>query len=159
MKEVIEMAKKLLAHYIEADKCGLSNNDFKHEIKALSSLLSDYERVLKENEELNSRLKATAMVFRDKTIQTYRDSEIELTSRITDLQKENEELKTLIAHKNGYTHQLEQDLYENASNCVIPKQKIKDKIKEVKNEEDLYARGNIIAILSELLEEENESND
>lgn len=125
----------------------LRKNDF-------DKFLSDYKRVLKENEELKSRLKATTMVFRDKTIQTYRDNEIELTSRITDLQKENEELKMLIAHKNGYTHQLEQDLYENASNCVIPKQKIKDKIEEVKNEEDLYARGNIIAILLELLEEE-----
>lgn len=125
----------------------LRKNDF-------DKFLSDYKRVLKENEELKSRLKATTMVFRDKTIQTYRDNEIELTSRITDLQKENEELKMLIAHKNGYTQQLEQDLYENASNYVIPKQKIKDKIEEVKNEEDLYARGNIIAILLELLEEE-----
>lgn len=35
------MAEELLAHYIEADKCGLTNNDFKHEIRALSSLLSD----------------------------------------------------------------------------------------------------------------------
>lgn len=125
----------------------LRKNDF-------DKFLSDYKRVLKENEELKSRLKATTMVFRDKTIQTYRDNEIELTSRITNLQKENEELKTLIAHKNGYTQQLEQDLYENASNYVIPKQKIKDKIEEVKSEEDLYARGNIIAILLELLEEE-----
>lgn len=73
------------------------------------------------------------------------------------LKKENEELKGLIAHKNRYTEQLEQDLFENASNYVISKQKITDKIEEVKNEEDLYARGNIIAILLELLEEEKQN--
>lgn len=42
--------------------------------------------------------------------------------------KENEELKGLIAHKNGYTKKLEEDLFENCSNYVIPVQKVKDKI-------------------------------
>ena len=47
--------------------------------------------------------------------------------------KENEELKRLVAHKNGYTKKLEEDLFENCSNYVIPKQKVKDKIEEYKN--------------------------
>ena len=42
--------------------------------------------------------------------------------------KENKELKEIIARKNGYTQSLEEDLFGNASNYVIPKQKIKDKI-------------------------------
>ena len=46
--------------------------------------------------------------------------------------KENEELKRLVAHKNGYTKKLEEDLFENCSNYVIPKQKVKDKIEEYK---------------------------
>ena len=44
--------------------------------------------------------------------------------------KENEELKRLVAHKNGYTKKLEEDLFENCSNYVIPVQKVKDKIEE-----------------------------
>lgn len=47
--------------------------------------------------------------------------------------KENEELKNLIAHKNAYTKMLEKDLFENCSNYVISRQKIKDKIEEYKN--------------------------
>ena len=46
--------------------------------------------------------------------------------------KENEELKRLVAHKNGYTKKLEEDLFENCSNYVIPVQKVKDKIEEYK---------------------------
>ena len=52
---------------------------------------------------------------------------------IEKLQKENEELKKLIAHKNAYTKMLEKDLFENCSNYVISRQKIKDKIEEYKN--------------------------
>lgn len=37
----------------------------------------------------------------------------------------------------------------------IPKQKIKDKIEEVKKEENLYARTNIIQVLEELLQGED----
>lgn len=37
----------------------------------------------------------------------------------------------------------------------IPKQKIKDKIEEIKKEENLYARTNIIQILQELLQKED----
>lgn len=51
---------------------------------------------------------------------------------IEKLQKENEELKDLIIHKNEYTKKLEEDLFENCSNYVIPKSKIKDKIEEEK---------------------------
>lgn len=46
--------------------------------------------------------------------------------------KENEELKGLIAHKNGYTKKLEEDLFENCSNYVVSVQKIKDKIEKEK---------------------------
>lgn len=51
---------------------------------------------------------------------------------IEKLQKENEELRGLIAHKNGYTKKLEEDLFENCSNYVVSIQKVKDKIEEYK---------------------------
>lgn len=36
-----------------------------------------------------------------------------------------------MAHKNGYTGALEKDLFENCSNYVVPKSKIKEKIEEL----------------------------
>lgn len=54
IKEDIKTMENIIKSYIEADKCGLSNNDFKCEISALSNILSDYKRVLKENEELKN---------------------------------------------------------------------------------------------------------
>ena len=56
IEETIKTIEKMIKSYKEADECGLSNNDFKNEIKALSNILSDYKRVLKENEELKSEL-------------------------------------------------------------------------------------------------------
>ena len=86
-----------------------------------------------------------------------------LVENIGKLQKENEELKRLMAHKNGYTKLLEEDLFENCSNYVIPIQTIKGKIEELKQEKEKYGNCLIkmyedelvnrdIKILQELLE-------
>lgn len=48
-------------------------------------------------------------------------------------QKEIEKQASLIKFDVKYRNQLEQDLYENASNYVISKEKIKDKIKEIED--------------------------
>ena len=39
-EQAIEIIEKMIKSYIEADECGLSNNDFKHEIKALQTVLN-----------------------------------------------------------------------------------------------------------------------
>lgn len=57
---------------------------------------------------------------------------------IEKLQKENEELKRLIAHKNEYTKKLEEDLFENAENYVISKQKVKGRIEKYKELSDKF---------------------
>lgn len=86
-----------------------------------------------------------------------------LVENIEKLQKENEELKRLMVHKNGYTKLLEEDLFENCSNYVIPIQTIKGKIEELKQEKEKYGNCLIkmygdelvnrdIKILQELLE-------
>lgn len=80
--------------------------------------------------------------------------------------KENEEFKKLIAHKNAYTKMLEKDLFENCSNYVISRQKIKDKIEYLEdyieeNSDEQGYWGNInpdviygqIEILEEILKE------
>ena len=54
--------------------------------------------------------------------------------------KENEEVKRLIAHKNEYTKKLEEDLFENAENYVISKQKVKDKIRHYQELQDNYIK-------------------
>lgn len=46
-QEAIEIVEGIVKSYIEADECGLSNNDFKHEIKALQTVLN----MLKERDE------------------------------------------------------------------------------------------------------------
>lgn len=62
-------------------------------------------------------------------------SVLKLCEIIEKLQKENEELKRLMAHKNGYTKLLEEDLFENCSNYVIPIQTIKGKIWKLFNKD------------------------
>ena len=100
-----------------------------------------------------------------------------LLKLIKKLQKENEEVKRLIAHKNEYTKKLEEDLFENAENYVIPVQKVKDRIEKYKKLSDKFYvkflesdRYNtdirekgikcdaIILALEELIEERGEKN-
>ena len=191
--------------------------------KYVDVILSDYKRVLKENEEWkrayqeekeqqfnlikeNEKLKAVRKWYFENTVskictpeilnkilrndyiskQKVKDKIEELNKKILDaerfderilkyryqkqvlqelieesiekLQKENEESKDLIAHKNEYTKKLEKDLFENCSNYVISKQKIKDKIEELKRmkvegEAFTTAVNFAILILQELLEE------
>lgn len=108
-------------------------------INAIEHILSDYKRVLKKNEQLSTE--------------------------VNSLKKENEELKELMAHKNGYTKKLEQDLFENARNYVISIQKVKDKIEELEEQykialEENTTKAFIIkwqtTILQELIEEREE---
>lgn len=54
IEEDIKTMENIIKSYIEADECGLSNNDFKCEILALSNILSDYKRVLKENKKIRN---------------------------------------------------------------------------------------------------------
>ena len=79
--------------------------------------------------------------------------------------KENEEVKRLIAHKNEYTKKLEEDLFENAENYVISKQKVKDKIRHYQELQDNYIKKYdeineglqaMINALQELIEEREE---
>ena len=79
----------------------------------------------------------------------------ELINKINEMQKEIENLKELMAHKNGYTKQLEEDLFENDSNYVVSKDKIREKIKELDEKwHVLYRDSEVKDMLKELLEEE-----
>ena len=49
-------------------------------------------------------------------------------------QKEIEEKDKLICFNRKYINELEQDLFENASNYVVPKESIREKIKKLQND-------------------------
>lgn len=72
-------------------------------------------------------------------------------------QKEIEEKDKLICFNRKYINELEQDLFENASNYVISKEKIKNKIKELENIEidydNLILQGDKILFAIRILEE------
>jgi len=76
--------------------------------------------------------------------------------------EKNKELKVLIEQNLKYSHNLEKDLFENCSNYVVSKEKIREKLKE---EQDRLKKGfgkmyqenlgnSATRILKELLEEE-----
>ena len=119
-EKAIEIIDKMIKSYIEADECGLSNNDFKHEIEAMQTVLN----MLKE---------------KDKRI---KELEEEKKNRV-DFQKKYIEVT---------------NLYLNS----ISKQKIKDKIEELKKEYKIALEENStkafilkckINVLEEILEE------
>lgn len=126
--------------------------------KAIEHILSDYKRVLKENEEWDRRfcnlqnlyfkLQDESESKRKKYQETYKDVREELK----ELKKENEELKA----DNYELNNRITDLLEN-----IPIQKVKDKIEELKKDEtnkyyDMFLEErdleNTIKVLQELLD-------
>ena len=74
-EEAIEIIEKMVKSYIVADECGLSNNDFKHEIKAMQTVLN----MLKEN---------SAEIEQKNTELAEKNAEIERLNRQIDLMAE-----------------------------------------------------------------------
>ena len=110
-----------LADPINATWIGISNQ------LAIINILSDYKRVLKENEELKDTNCLVKRYFKLKDTNTY-------------LQKENKKLK-----KSKITYEDVRDMQEKNKNIVdkkyISKQKVKDKIEEYKKESaELYRK-------------------
>ena len=137
MEETIKTIEKMIKSYKEADKCGLSNNDFKNEIKALEHILSDYKRILKENEILNEEKEQAWEEWNNIEQESYK-IEQKLKQQIKESQKENEELKsknkTLEELLQGNLYELYKYYKELAGTYQgnsIPVQKIKDKIEEL----------------------------
>lgn len=54
IEEDIKTIEKMIKSYKEADKCGLSNNDFKSEINALEHILSDYKKLQEDFEQIDN---------------------------------------------------------------------------------------------------------
>lgn len=126
--------------------------------------------------------KKTVEKFRKLGIKKFREEKIKdedllsffeyvvILNLIEKSQKENEELKAdrdkfkkALAKRITYCNELEKDLFENCSNYIVSKQKIKDKIEEIQEDKtskyyDMFLEERdleyTIKILQELLESE-----
>ena len=58
-----------------------------------------------------------------------------------ELQEDRNKFKKALGKRITYCNELEKDLFENGSNYVIPKQKVKDKIEELDKEEKRELKG------------------
>ena len=119
--------------------------------KAIEHILSDYKRVLKENEEL-LEVKVSASAH----------------NRILELEKENEELKNKLLDTLEGQKVIKEETPQYIKENYISKEKVKDKIEELKNnplkikQNDKYYFEThaynkiIIGVLQELIEEREE---
>ena len=78
---------------------------------------------------------------------------------IKELNKEINEKDKLLKFNRNYINKLEQDLFENASNYVVPKESIREKIKDLRYNESLGFEQSFeetfkIEVLEELLGDE-----
>lgn len=102
---------------------------YQNQINSLEHILSDYKRVLKENEELKER-------WDKDTHKLQNDLDI-ANAKIIELKKEKEKLNKYTIH---LTDEQYRKVIELAQNDIKQqeKQKIKDKIEEIKNRIDKY---------------------
>lgn len=68
--------------------------------------------------------------------------------------EKNKELEEMLKHRIKYTNELEKDLFENASNYVIPKSKVRE-IFENYSQSSLMENNTFLEFKKELLEERN----
>lgn len=67
-EEAIEIIDKMIKSYIEADECGLSNNDFKHEIRAMKTVLNMLQEQQEENKKKDKIIDLMARFMTNKDI-------------------------------------------------------------------------------------------
>ena len=120
--------------------------------KAINHILSDYKRVLKENEELRVKWDKDTHILQNKLDYANADR-IDLAQQNKELRKENEELNYKLHSK-----KIALEIY----NRYIPKSKLKEKIEELNKayedskdengESQYYYPDYTIRVLEELLE-------
>ncbi len=99
-EKAIEIVEGMVKSYIKADECGLSNNDFKHEIEAMQTALNILKEKNKEIEhqiEKRNNQKAELAILNEKqkemkklinTVKSYKGQMKKETKRIKSLEKE-----------------------------------------------------------------------
>ena len=117
----IEEAIETMERWIEYEKANKDKINKADELILIQeTILSDYKRLKEEFDDI------------DHECSRLEEIDVKKDMKIIRLESEKEELKALIAHKNGYTKKLEEDLFENANNYVIDKKRIEDKLGKLK---------------------------
>lgn len=143
----------------EKEECMLERN------RCEQHILSDYKRVLKENELLSKDIESW-----NKYYEEIEEEQIEMSNKncelefeVEELQKENEELK----NQEATARRINELLVQRYSNS-IPIQKVKDNIEELKaqyktaleeNSTEAFILKCQITILQELIEERSDTNE
>ena len=151
MKNSIEENIKTLRESIIEEKYYIFNKDLK---RAIENLLSDYKRVLKENEELKEERQIVGIPVKNK-----KDGRIGIvlhqweSGSVAVLESINP--RVINTHDSWNTLQIVTDeVKQTQTKCeTIPIQKVKDKIEELIKEGRHY-NANKIEVLQELLESE-----
>lgn len=96
-EQAIEIVEGMVKSYIKADECGLSNNDFKHEIEAMQTALNILKEKDKEIEKLQKNV--DYQVLCDFLINSVSDEEPIWTEKHIEELLENFEMRWKDAHK------------------------------------------------------------
>lgn len=107
---------------------------------SLRYILSDYKRVIKENEILKEEKEQAWEEWNNLEQGSY-EIEQKLKQQIKQLEKENFDLKDRLSWRIIYCQELEKDLFENCENFVISKDRVKEQIKKyAKLSDDFYSK-------------------
>ena len=121
-EEAIEILEEMVKSYIEADECGLSNNDFKHEIKAMQTVLNmlkEKDREIEHQIEKRNNQKAELAILNEKQkemnklindVKSYKGQFKRQEKQIRELKKENEEKDKYIKHSEEITTEMNEDI-------------------------------------------------
>ena len=90
-EEAIEILEGMVKSYIEADECGLSNNDFKHEIRAMQTVLS----MLKEKDKEIEFQKDIRNTEKNRNKKTEKSLKGIINKQNTELAEKNAEIEKL----------------------------------------------------------------
>ena len=75
-EEAIETVEGMVKSYIEADECGLSNNDFKNQIRAMQTVLNMLKEKDKEINSQNGTINALKCALKERTEERDRKDDI-----------------------------------------------------------------------------------
>ena len=79
-EKAIEIVEGMVKSYIEADECGLSNNDFKYEIRAMQTVLSmlrEKDTELKKKDKIIDLMAKYINYLSDELVQATGKNELE----------------------------------------------------------------------------------
>lgn len=110
----------------------MNNIDILEEdVKNILNCCTDIETLISLDERAKEDLKNNTHNIQQQEVLTIIREFIRCKNDCSNLIAENKELKEMLKHRIEYTNKLEKDLFQNASNYVIPKSKLKAKIEEV----------------------------